>query len=63
MAIRRDEIAAAAESMMQSMFAPHELPLDVLLRLKYWNTAKAALEAVEQVRRFREKSVNKGTGA
>lgn len=53
---RRDEIAAASESMMQSMFAPHELPLDDELKQKYWNMAKAALETVEQVRRFREKA-------
>lgn len=56
MPIPHDEIAAAAESMMQSMFAPHELPLDTELRLKYWNTAHVALKAVEEVRRFREKS-------
>ena len=54
--VRRDEVAAAAESIMQSMFAPHELPLDDELKQKYWDTAKAALEAVEQVRRFREKA-------
>ena len=52
---RQDEIAAAAESMMQSMFAPHELPLGDDLKQKYWNTAKAALEAVDDVRRYREK--------
>ena len=51
----RDEIAAAATSMMQSMFAPHELPLDDELKQKYWDTAKAALEAAEQVCRLREK--------
>lgn len=44
------EINAAAEAMMVSMFAPHELPLDAELRAKYKRTARSALEAAEKAR-------------
>jgi hypothetical protein len=40
-----EEIAAAADAMISYMFAPHELPLCVDLRLKYLECAKRALQA------------------
>lgn len=39
------QVKAAAEAMMASMFAPHELPLDTELTGKYHGTALAALRA------------------
>lgn len=47
--IPQAEIEAAAEAMMESMFAPHELPLNAGLRAKYRNTARFALEAAAKV--------------
>ena len=44
------EIEAAATSMMESMFAPHELPVSEDLQNKYRMTAKAALAAAKAVR-------------
>jgi hypothetical protein len=44
------EIKAAADAMMECMFAPHELPLPADLQERYLETARAALEAAERVR-------------
>jgi hypothetical protein len=43
------QIEAAANAMIDCMFAPHELPIDDELWCKYFETAKAALTAAAEV--------------
>lgn len=51
----KEEIRAAADSMEQFMFAPHELPLDAELDERYLECARHALEAAEY-QRFLQRS-------
>lgn len=46
--ISEDEIERVALAIERSMFAPHELPLDAGLHIKYRATAVAAINAMAQ---------------